>query len=90
MITHTHIPSGTEFFTEFRTKQWCAEKMFFDWEQAFVNAELKLPDSPLVSELPCDWLDYKVVWRGEGGVWKVLRVSGRCARHPLRTHTQSL
>ncbi|XP_063685382.1 myotubularin-related protein 14-like isoform X3 [Bolinopsis microptera] len=50
---------GTEFFTEFRTKQMCAENMHFDWDQAFVNAELKLPNSPIVNDISLDWLDYK-------------------------------
>ncbi|KAL5267947.1 hypothetical protein ACHWQZ_G004860 [Mnemiopsis leidyi] len=50
---------GTEFFTEFRTKQMCAEKMHFDWDQTFVNAELKLPNSPIVNDIPLDWLEYK-------------------------------
>ena len=59
LIRHNR-PSGTEFFTEFRTKQMCAEKMHFDWDQTFVNAELKLPNSPIVNDIPLDWLEYKV------------------------------
>ena len=38
----------------------CAEKMHFDWDQTFVNAELKLPNSPIVNDIPLDWLQYKV------------------------------
>ena len=55
------IFSGTEFFTEFRSKHMCADEMFFDWDQAFVNAQLKLPNINLVNEIPLNWDFYKVL-----------------------------
>lgn len=38
----------------------CAEKMHFDWDQTFINAELKLPETPIVHDIPMDWDEYKV------------------------------
>lgn len=50
---------GTEFFTQFRTHQYDASSMHFDWDQAFINARLSLPDNSIVNDIPVNWSQYK-------------------------------
>jgi len=50
---------GTEFFTQFRTHQYDASSMHFDWDQAFINARLSLPDNSIVNDIPVNWAQYK-------------------------------
>ncbi|KAI9137731.1 hypothetical protein BKA69DRAFT_1095545 [Paraphysoderma sedebokerense] len=34
---------GVEFFRDFKLNKYCGRRLFFDWNQAFANAELSIP-----------------------------------------------
>lgn len=51
---------GCEFFRLFRENNYEAHKLFFDWKQDFVDANLGVPDEVNALNLNIDWKIYKV------------------------------
>lgn len=49
---------GCEFFTKFRDNKYSGNGLIFDWEQAYVDAPVVVPDE-FTTKLNIDWEDYK-------------------------------
>ena len=50
---------GCEFFREFRDNNYSGEGLVFDWSQKTVDAEIGVPEDPLISQLNINWEGYK-------------------------------
>ncbi|ESP00321.1 hypothetical protein LOTGIDRAFT_173287 [Lottia gigantea] len=50
---------GCEFFKEWKEKCFTGQVIQYDWNQGFNDALLDIPDTPLLSQLPIDWLKYR-------------------------------
>lgn len=51
---------GCEFFKEFRSKNYSAKGLVFDWTQTHVDADIDVPDDSTANNLKISWSDYKV------------------------------
>lgn len=50
---------GCEFFKVYRDNNFCAEGLVFDWEQAYVDASISVPEDPILANLHIEWEKYK-------------------------------
>lgn len=50
---------GCEFFKGFRENDYVADNLIFDWSQAYVDAEIKVPEDTISSQLQIDWNHYQ-------------------------------
>lgn len=50
---------GCEFFKVYRDHNFSAEGLIFDWEQAYVDASICVPEDPILTHLHIEWEDYK-------------------------------
>ncbi|XP_063700425.1 myotubularin-related protein 14 [Culicoides brevitarsis] len=50
---------GCEFFREFRDNNYSGEGLVFDWGQAYVDANIGVPDDLFTNALNIDWDNYK-------------------------------
>ncbi|CAH0383654.1 unnamed protein product [Bemisia tabaci] len=50
---------GCEFFKEFRSKNYSAKGLVFDWTQTHVDADIDVPDDSTANNLKISWSDYK-------------------------------
>lgn len=50
---------GCEFFREFRDNNYSGEGLIFDWGQAYVDANIGVPDDLFTNALNIDWDNYK-------------------------------
>ncbi|CAD1480674.1 unnamed protein product [Heterotrigona itama] len=50
---------GCEFFKGFRENDYVADNLIFDWSQAYVNAQIKVPEDTISSQLQIDWDRYQ-------------------------------
>lgn len=50
---------GCEFFRDFRDNNYSAEGLIFDWNQEQCDANISVPDNPLLRHLRIDWNNYK-------------------------------
>jgi myotubularin-related protein 14 len=51
---------GCEFFREFRDHNYTAEKLFYNWSQSHVDAEIIVPQDIITERFQVAWKDYKV------------------------------
>ncbi|XP_022197019.2 myotubularin-related protein 14 isoform X2 [Nilaparvata lugens] len=51
---------GCEFFKNYRDNDYIANGLVFDWEQAYADAVLEVPDEPIAKQLKINWDDYKM------------------------------
>lgn len=52
---------GCEFFKEFRDLGYSGEGLHFNWSQAFVDAQLVIPERTLSARVAPDWNNYRVI-----------------------------
>ncbi|XP_070557546.1 phosphatidylinositol-3,5-bisphosphate 3-phosphatase MTMR14-like [Ptychodera flava] len=50
---------GCEFFRDYKDNSYVGEGLMFDWEQAFVDAELLIPQRCQMEKLGIDWTKYR-------------------------------
>ncbi|XP_018570648.1 myotubularin-related protein 14 [Anoplophora glabripennis] len=50
---------GCEFFKDFRDNNYTAEDLIFDWTQEQCDANISVPDNPLLRHLRIEWNNYK-------------------------------
>lgn len=50
---------GCEFFRSFRDNNYSGDGLVFDWGQAYVDANIGVPDDSLTNQLNIDWDNYK-------------------------------
>ncbi|XP_075219399.1 egg-derived tyrosine phosphatase isoform X2 [Lycorma delicatula] len=67
---------GCEFFKEYRDNDYVAKGLVFDWNQAYVDATLGVPDDSIVNQLKIDWDKYKM--------WDLVKLTQNYLRLLLR------
>ncbi|KAK9293461.1 hypothetical protein QLX08_011604 [Tetragonisca angustula] len=50
---------GCEFFKGFRENDYVGDNLIFDWSQSYVDAEIKVPEDKISSQLEIDWDQYQ-------------------------------
>lgn len=50
---------GCEFFRSFRDNNYSGDGLVFDWGQAYVDANIGVPDDSFTNQLNIDWDNYK-------------------------------
>lgn len=51
---------GCEFFRDYRDNNYIAEGLVFDWSQEYVDANLQVPEDPVIGQLRIEWDKYKL------------------------------
>ncbi|XP_018322608.1 myotubularin-related protein 14 isoform X2 [Agrilus planipennis] len=51
---------GCEFFREYRDNDYTAEGLVFNWDQTYVDANIGVPDDPILAQLKINWEKYKL------------------------------
>lgn len=67
---------GCEFFKKFRDNNYEAQSLIFDWSQAYIDANIRVPDDNIASQLRIDWDSYKE--------WDLVRITQNYMRLMLR------
>ncbi|XP_043529690.1 myotubularin-related protein 14 isoform X2 [Frieseomelitta varia] len=72
---------GCEFFKGFRENDYVGDNLIFDWSQAWVDAEINVPEDRISSQLQIDWDQYQQ--------WDILVLTQNYLKLILRYLSQS-
>ncbi|RZF43298.1 hypothetical protein LSTR_LSTR001559 [Laodelphax striatellus] len=72
---------GCEFFKNYRDNDYIANGLVFDWEQAYADAVLEVPDEPIANQLKINWNDYKEKF---SSIWDLKEMTENYVRLLLR------
>ncbi|KAK1130620.1 hypothetical protein K0M31_018739 [Melipona bicolor] len=50
---------GCEFFKGFRENDYVADNLIFDWSQAYIDAQINVPEDTISSQLQINWNHYQ-------------------------------
>ena len=67
---------GCEFFKEFRSNDYVAVGLVFDWTQSHVDAQIGVPEDSISATLPINWEQYQV--------WDIVKLTQNYMRLILR------